>query len=110
MKIREALEEGRSEDDEYLVPHIVKRAPFISHPFIDDGLPIRENVLFDNLEDRNDIYGFDKRSNIKRTTAKLTIEVALFFDEAGYKIFAPYFNNDERRITNMLLAYMNGVK
>lgn len=44
-----------------------------------------------------------------RPVAGLTAEVALFFDTAGYNIFAPYFGYDERRLRDMLLAYMNGV-
>lgn len=44
-----------------------------------------------------------------RNQKRPVVEVALFFDEAGYKIFAPYMNNDEKQMRDMLLAYMNGV-
>lgn len=38
-----------------------------------------------------------------------TIELALFFDAAGYQLFMPYFSGDEAKLRDMLLAYMNGV-
>lgn len=39
----------------------------------------------------------------------MTVELALFFDEAAYKIFAPYFDYSDKKLQNMLLAYVNGV-
>jgi hypothetical protein len=55
----------------------------------------------------------DKGSKFHRReyspTQKLTVEVGVFFDEAAYKIFAPFFNYDSKRLQDMLLAYMNGV-
>jgi hypothetical protein len=44
-----------------------------------------------------------------RATKNPTIEVALFFDAAGYQIFSPYFSGDDAKLCDMLLAYMNGV-
>jgi hypothetical protein len=44
-----------------------------------------------------------------RATKNPTIEVALFFDAAGYQLFAPYFSGDDAKLRDMLLAYMNGV-
>lgn len=44
-----------------------------------------------------------------RTQKRPVVEVALFFDEAGHKIFAPYMNNNEKQMRDMLLAYLNGV-
>jgi hypothetical protein len=40
---------------------------------------------------------------------KLTLEMAIFFDEAAYRMFAPFLNNDEAQMRDMLLAYMNAV-
>lgn len=40
---------------------------------------------------------------------KTTVEIAVFFDAAAYRIFAPYFDYDNNKIRNMLLAYINGV-
>jgi hypothetical protein len=44
-----------------------------------------------------------------RATKNPTIELALFFDAAGYQLFAPYFSGDDAKLRDMLLAYMNGV-
>lgn len=41
---------------------------------------------------------------------RLTLEVALFFDEAGYEIFAPFFRYDSQKISDLLLAYLNAVQ
>lgn len=61
--------------------------------------------LFNNGDPFNN-FGRDKRATREFT---ITIEVAVFFDEAAYKIFAPYFNYDDKKIRDMILAYMNGV-
>ncbi|XP_039277211.1 A disintegrin and metalloproteinase with thrombospondin motifs adt-2 isoform X1 [Nilaparvata lugens] len=45
-----------------------------------------------------------------RSDQRLTLETALFFDEAGYKLFSPYFENNDDKLKNMLLAYLNGVQ
>lgn len=44
-----------------------------------------------------------------RATKNPTIELALFFDAAGYQLFKPYFSGDDAKLRDMLLAYMNGV-
>jgi hypothetical protein len=44
-----------------------------------------------------------------RSSKRPTIELALFFDAAGYQLFMPYFNGDNAKLRDMLLAYMNGV-
>lgn len=40
---------------------------------------------------------------------KTTVEIAVFFDSAAFRIFAPHFNYDNNKIRDMLLAYINGV-
>lgn len=40
---------------------------------------------------------------------KTTVEIAVFFDSAAYRIFGPHFNYDTNKIRDMLLAYINGV-
>ncbi|XP_067002114.1 A disintegrin and metalloproteinase with thrombospondin motifs adt-1-like [Anabrus simplex] len=95
---REALETVPS--DAEAAPHLVRRAPFIADSFHNDA------VVVEALEE-------DSVENIfrtKRAAGKYTVETALFFDAEGYKIFAPYFNNDEKQIRDMLLAYMNGIQ
>jgi hypothetical protein len=44
-----------------------------------------------------------------RAAKNPTVELALFFDAAGYQLFAPYFSGDDAKLRDMLLAYMNGV-
>jgi hypothetical protein len=44
-----------------------------------------------------------------RAAKRPTIEVALFFDAAGYQLFSPYFSGDDTKLRDMLLAYINGV-
>ncbi|CAH1981328.1 unnamed protein product [Acanthoscelides obtectus] len=40
----------------------------------------------------------------------MTLELAMFFDEAAYKIFAPHLDYNDNRLRDMLLAYLNGVQ
>lgn len=44
-----------------------------------------------------------------RAAKRPTIELALFFDAAGYQLFMPYFGGDNAKLRDMLLAYINGV-
>lgn len=46
----------------------------------------------------------------QRSSERLTLEVALFFDEAGYHKFAPFYRYDSDKISDLLLAYLNGVQ
>ncbi|XP_037913532.1 A disintegrin and metalloproteinase with thrombospondin motifs adt-2-like isoform X2 [Hermetia illucens] len=41
---------------------------------------------------------------------RVIIEVGVFFDEAAYKIFSPFFDNDDQKLVEMILAYMNAVQ
>ncbi|KAF5301353.1 hypothetical protein FQA39_LY10751 [Lamprigera yunnana] len=45
-----------------------------------------------------------------RKGSSYTAELALFFDAAAYKIFAPYFDYDQTKLMEMLLVYINGVQ
>ena len=94
------------------VPHIIKRASFNSDSLLDEIFPSAGNVWNRNealqsgsLEEifENEIDGFQRRGQT------MTLEVAMFLDEAAYKIFAPYFGYDDKKLQNMLLAYLNGV-
>ncbi|XP_014474312.1 PREDICTED: A disintegrin and metalloproteinase with thrombospondin motifs 14 [Dinoponera quadriceps] len=40
----------------------------------------------------------------------LTLELAVFFDEAAYRLFSPFLDEDDRKIRDMLLAYVNGIQ
>uniref|UniRef100_A0A182M5L6 Peptidase M12B domain-containing protein n=1 Tax=Anopheles culicifacies TaxID=139723 RepID=A0A182M5L6_9DIPT len=41
---------------------------------------------------------------------KPLVELAVFFDEAAYKAFGPYFNYNEAALRDFLLAYINGIQ
>ncbi|XP_017772302.1 PREDICTED: A disintegrin and metalloproteinase with thrombospondin motifs 6-like [Nicrophorus vespilloides] len=95
LKIREPLIEG--EDFEDKIPHLVKRAT--DKVFHYDSFPVK----FINSKQR-----IQRASN--RPVGGLTVELGLFFDEAAYKIFAPYMNYDDSKLQDMILAYVNAVQ
>ncbi|XP_049961994.1 A disintegrin and metalloproteinase with thrombospondin motifs adt-2-like [Schistocerca serialis cubense] len=89
------------------VPHIVRRAPFIAPSFAGDALPLvadREALV----NEVSDIFEPERQRRGK--ASGYTVEAALFFDEAAYKLFAPFFHNSDERLRDMLLAYVNGVQ
>nr|XP_012230171.1 PREDICTED: A disintegrin and metalloproteinase with thrombospondin motifs 2-like isoform X2 [Linepithema humile] len=51
-----------------------------------------------------------KRRNVQNMQQKLTIELAIFFDEAAYRIYMPLLDNDEKRLHDMILAYVNQIQ
>lgn len=70
-------------------PHLVKRSP---------RYPVKPNL---------------EEWTRRRRTAKqadLTLELAVFFDEAAYHLFSPFLDKDDGRIRDMLLAYVNGIQ
>ncbi|XP_060530217.1 A disintegrin and metalloproteinase with thrombospondin motifs adt-1-like [Cylas formicarius] len=112
-RIRKRHAISESTYDKQNVPYLVKRAYFDSKAGYDDIFPVSGNVLIQNQdiqEDFDDIlanpYDYYTITRKRRTT----LELALFFDEAAYKIFAPHFNYDDSALQNMLLAYINGVQ
>lgn len=89
-------------DDDLKIPHIVRRASLNPEIYHNDALPLSAN--------RFEANQFQKeRSSHRPASGILTAEVALFFDEAGYNIFAPYLDYDDKKLHDMLLAYVNGV-
>ncbi|RLU15801.1 hypothetical protein DMN91_011557 [Ooceraea biroi] len=53
------------------------------------------------------------RPKLRRRAAakeKLTLELAVFLDEAAYRLFSPFLDEDDAKIRDMLLAYVNGVQ
>ena len=80
-------------------PHIFKRsyAPRnATSSIFSNHIPIERDIL----------------SGVKkvRNSRNLTMELAVFFDEAGYRIFSPFFRRDDIKLRDMLLAYINGVQ
>ncbi|XP_067213562.1 A disintegrin and metalloproteinase with thrombospondin motifs adt-2-like [Linepithema humile] len=51
-----------------------------------------------------------KRRYVQNTQKKLTIELAVFFDEAAYRIFMPFLDNDEQMLHMLILAYVNNIQ
>lgn len=83
-------------------PYVIRKA----------SLPDLPNIFEKDLQLAEKEYQVPEEAQkaSHRPLAGLTAEVALFFDEAGYKIFAPYFKYDDSKLRDMLLAYMNGVR
>lgn len=110
LKYREALISD-SIDSIPFVPHLIKR----SYSF----LPSYENLPWNDLEDFDtDTHRVEitpvgdpiwTNNLIKRGSQRLTIEIAVFFDAAAYKLFSPYMGYNDRHMRDMLLAYINGV-
>ncbi|XP_047368387.1 A disintegrin and metalloproteinase with thrombospondin motifs 2-like isoform X2 [Vespa velutina] len=90
------------------VLHIVKRA---YAPPITQDYYIRKNLQYEyynlNVSKTNQILEkFERR----QTNEDLTLELAIFLDETGYNTFAPFFDKDDEKIRDMLLAYINGIQ
>lgn len=89
---------GRAENGDGRTAHMIRRAPPPAPPF-DDARPLRPRVR------RPRAY-----PHFKPPPSSYTIEIALFLDEAGYKLFHPFLNYNEADLRDMLLAYINGVR
>lgn len=92
---------GRAENGGDRTAHVIRRAPPPPAP-LDDARPLRPRV-------RRPRKPFSKFRPVKPGPSSYTIEIALFLDEAAYKIFHPFFNYNEADLRDMLLAYINGV-
>lgn len=91
-------------------PHIVRRA-FIPSPLkLHKDIQDRPTVLSNFNKDVATDFDLFSRPARGRVGKSLTLELAVFFDEAGYKIFSPFMNRDEKKMRDMLLAYINGVQ
>ncbi|XP_067210451.1 A disintegrin and metalloproteinase with thrombospondin motifs adt-2-like [Linepithema humile] len=51
-----------------------------------------------------------KRRHVRNARQNLTIELAVFFDEAAYHMYMPILDNDEDKLRNMILAYVNQIQ
>ncbi|XP_073958021.1 A disintegrin and metalloproteinase with thrombospondin motifs adt-2-like isoform X2 [Choristoneura fumiferana] len=81
--------------------HVIRRAPPPPAPR-DDARPLRPRPRRTRTPRAHYHH--------KPEPSSYTIEIALFLDEAAYKIFYPYFNYKETDLRDMLLAYINGVQ
>ncbi|CAH2050237.1 unnamed protein product, partial [Iphiclides podalirius] len=88
----------RAQDGGGRTAHVIRRAP-PPPPSDDDARYFRPRVRR------------PRRPRLDTPTpAKYTIEVALFLDEAAYRLFYPFLNHNEADLRDMLLAYVNGVQ
>lgn len=46
----------------------------------------------------------------RNLTKKLTVELAVFFDEAAYRAFMPFLDNDKDKLRNIILMYVNSIQ
>ncbi|XP_059475973.1 A disintegrin and metalloproteinase with thrombospondin motifs adt-2-like [Neocloeon triangulifer] len=121
------------------VPHLVRRAPLMSvDSLLGDAVPLiydkeaavlaekaedlvgkeqRNFEFFDEENINEDENNFDDeddektvRKRYSRETTDYILELGVFFDEAGYRLFSPFFNYDDKQIRDMLLAYMNAIQ
>lgn len=111
------------------IPHLVKRASIL--PNFRDDFYVRPEIFEKRKREQfyTDLPGqtetvqriaemieknvLDDSVTVKKRGSReqiFTVEVAVFFDEAAYKIFAPFFNYDDTKLRDMILAYMNGVQ
>lgn len=90
---------ARAEGVSGRIAHVIRRAS-VPQFTRDDTRPLRTRLR----RPRNRFPRY--RHNFNRN---YTIEIALFIDEAAYKVFFPFFNYNEAELRDMLLAYINGV-
>lgn len=105
LKQQEPLLDALSEDVK--VPHIIKRASFTSTADFNDIFPV--NLRSFNVESNYEALVETENAAPRKAGAK-TLELAMFFDEAAYRIFAPYMGDSAKKVQDMLLAYLNGVQ
>jgi len=78
--------------------HLIKRS-----------LQLFTDLNFNNLDN----FKLKQRSvrNIARNLQeKLTIELAIFIDEAAYRTFKPFLNETNENLLNIMLAYVNRIQ
>ncbi|XP_012220753.2 A disintegrin and metalloproteinase with thrombospondin motifs adt-1-like isoform X2 [Linepithema humile] len=75
-------------------PHLIKRS-----------LQLSADTSFHNLDNFK-----LKRSHVKNTEKKLTIELGVFFDEAAYRTFMPFLGKNENTLRMLILAYVNNMQ
>ncbi|KAK0085812.1 hypothetical protein PV325_004374 [Microctonus aethiopoides] len=95
-----------SVQSEEKIPHIVKRS-YIERILSSYSKPMKWHLNY--LNDKNNDL-FDIMRSRRKSTEELTVELAVFFDEPGYQLFLPFFDKDEKKMRDMLLAYINAIQ
>lgn len=80
------------------VPHIVKKVNFTQSFGDDEHIP---------GSSRNKKIEFVRNF---RENSSPNVEIGLFFDESFYQTYSPFFNDDNDRMMNFILSYMNGIQ
>jgi len=75
-------------------PHLIKRS-----------LQFYSDSSFHNLDNVE-----EERRHKRNTQEKLTIELGVFLDEAAYRTFMPFFDNDIKMLHDMILAYVSNIQ
>ncbi|XP_067214567.1 A disintegrin and metalloproteinase with thrombospondin motifs adt-2-like isoform X2 [Linepithema humile] len=75
-------------------PHLIKRS-----------LQLSADSSFHNLDNFK-----LKRRDVQNMQKKLTIELAVFLDEAAYRTFMSFLHNDEKILHMLILAYVNNIQ
>ena len=99
MNLREYQFETKSGFTVTKIPHLIKRSSFTGGEFEND-------FRLSSFRDRKLPKVTQRAVNIEQPL----VEIALFFDEAFYNFFAPFFKYDNQKIRDFVLAYMNGVQ
>lgn len=102
--------EKRSGLVEETVPHVVKRSSLSPDVVASNLFSPRTIENPDYLLKSDTVRDLNIEAVTNKRGSRLTIEVALFFDEAAYRIFAPYMEYDDVKLQDMILAYLNGVQ
>ncbi|KAL7042361.1 hypothetical protein ACKWTF_001110 [Chironomus riparius] len=88
------------------IPHLVKKSKFTMGTFENDFIvtnfrrPSGKKPQNKNKNKRERGIDYDRP----------TVELGLFFDEEFYKIFSPFFDDDEKKLEDFILSYINGVQ
>uniref|UniRef100_A0A453YZI8 Peptidase M12B domain-containing protein n=1 Tax=Anopheles gambiae TaxID=7165 RepID=A0A453YZI8_ANOGA len=105
-------------------PHLIKALQIdtnqadVSYELVRRRTHSEIHLLGDTLGQKNyssseleELEGRDGRNrSAPSKNAKPLIELAVFFDEAAYKTFAPYFDYNDAALRDFILAYINGIQ
>ncbi|XP_059608052.1 A disintegrin and metalloproteinase with thrombospondin motifs adt-1-like [Phlebotomus argentipes] len=83
-------------------PHIIRKASRLpAFSTFSQDFTLRSDLTFPE-DQSSGRMGFRDLKSI--------VELGVFFDEPAYRIFAPFFQYDAKKLRNMILAYLNGVQ
>ncbi|XP_067214583.1 A disintegrin and metalloproteinase with thrombospondin motifs adt-2-like isoform X3 [Linepithema humile] len=75
-------------------PHLIKKS---SQSFADTSFPNLDNFVI-------------KRRHVQDTQKKLTMQLAVFLDEAAYRTFMPFLGEDKETLRMLILVYVNRIQ